>query len=62
LVFTIQTGDPPQAQAVPVELVMDMGTQVVIRHPELRPGQKIVLRGGDGLRDKSPVKIVNSSG
>ncbi|MEN9216730.1 MAG: efflux RND transporter periplasmic adaptor subunit, partial [Gloeomargarita sp. HHBFW_bins_162] len=61
-VFTIQDGDPPQAQALKVELVTDMGMQVVIRHPKLRPGQKIVLRGGDGLRDQSPVKIVNPSG
>lgn len=60
LVFIIESGDPPQAQALPVELLTDMGTQVLIRHPELRPGQKIVLRGGDGLQDKSPVKIVNS--
>ncbi|APB34335.1 efflux transporter, RND family, MFP subunit [Gloeomargarita lithophora Alchichica-D10] len=62
LVFMIQAGDPPQAQALPVELVTDMGTQVLIRHPELRPGQKIVLRGGDGLRDQAPVKIVNPPG
>ena len=39
-----------------VEMVADMGQQVAISGDELQPGQKIVLRGGDGLKDKAKVK------
>lgn len=48
-----------KAQEFPVELVADMGDTVAIAHPELRAGQTIVIRGGDGLRDGAPVKVVD---
>jgi multidrug efflux pump subunit AcrA (membrane-fusion protein) len=55
LVFTVADG---KAQQIPVEMVADMGKNVAIYHPTLRSGQRIVLRGGDGLQDGAPVKIV----
>lgn len=54
-VFTIADG---KAKPIPVELVTDMGKQVAIFSSELRSGQEIVLRGGDGLNEGAPVKIV----
>lgn len=54
LLFTVEDG---KAKAWPVDLVTDLGLQVVIRQPNLRPGQSVVLRGGDGLRDGLPVQV-----
>ncbi|MCC5625583.1 efflux RND transporter periplasmic adaptor subunit [Nostoc sp. CHAB 5715] len=56
LVFAVADG---KAKQIPVEMVADMGKNVAIYHPTLRTGQRIVLRGGDGLQDGAPVKIVN---
>ncbi|YAF97376.1 MAG: efflux RND transporter periplasmic adaptor subunit [Nodularia sp. CChRGM 3473] len=56
LVFAVNDN---QAQQIAVEMVADMGEQVAIYHPSLQAGQSIVLRGGDGLQDGAPVKIVN---
>ncbi|MBE9105835.1 efflux RND transporter periplasmic adaptor subunit [Nostoc cf. edaphicum LEGE 07299] len=56
LVFAVADG---KAKQIPVEMVSDMGKNVAIYHPTLRTGQRIVLRGGDGLQDGAPVKIVN---
>ncbi|MBE9008302.1 efflux RND transporter periplasmic adaptor subunit [Fortiea sp. LEGE XX443] len=56
LVFAVTDG---KAQQIPVEMVADMGKQVAIYHPNLRSGQRIVLRGGDGLQNGAPVKIVD---
>jgi HlyD family secretion protein len=55
LVFTVANN---KVQQHPVELVTDMGEQVAIASPQLRAGQPIVLRGGDGLKDGSAVKLV----
>ena len=49
-----------QAQQLAVEMVADLGQEVVIANPELEEGQSIVVRGGDGLRDSTAVKVVNS--
>ncbi|MBD2243742.1 efflux RND transporter periplasmic adaptor subunit [Nostoc sp. FACHB-888] len=56
LVFAVADG---KAKQIPVEMVSDMGKNVAIFHPTLRTGQRIVLRGGDGLQDGAPVKIVD---
>jgi len=56
LVFSVADG---KAQQISVEMVADMGKDVAIYHPTLRTGQRIVLRGGDGLQDGAPVKIVD---
>jgi multidrug efflux pump subunit AcrA (membrane-fusion protein) len=56
LVFSVANG---KAQQIPVEMVADMGKEVAIYHPTLRTGQLIVLRGGDGLQNGAPVKVVN---
>jgi HlyD family secretion protein len=55
IVFTIADG---KAKLIPVEMVSDMGQKVAIYHPELQAGQAIVMRGGDGLSDGAPVKVV----
>jgi HlyD family secretion protein len=54
LVFTVADR---KAKQLAVELVADMGEKVAIAHPQLRPGQTIVLRGGDGLTDGASVKV-----
>ncbi|MEA5601533.1 efflux RND transporter periplasmic adaptor subunit [Nostoc sp. UHCC 0252] len=56
LVFAVADG---KAKQIPVEMVSDMGKNVAIYHPTLRTGQRIVLRGGDGLQDGAPVKVVD---
>ncbi|MBD2725389.1 efflux RND transporter periplasmic adaptor subunit [Nostoc sp. FACHB-892] len=56
LVFAVADG---KAKQIPVEMVSDMGKNVAIYHPNLRTGQRVVLRGGDGLQDGAPVKIVD---
>ena len=50
-----------QAQQLEVEMVTDLGTDVVIAHPELEKGQAIVITGGDGLTDSAAVQVVNSA-
>ncbi|MBD1841946.1 efflux RND transporter periplasmic adaptor subunit [Cyanobacteria bacterium FACHB-63] len=57
-VFTIADN---KAKPISVELVTDMGEQVAIFSPALRSGQEIVLRGGDGLNEDAPVKIVGGA-
>lgn len=57
LVFAIREG---KAQQIPVEMVTDMGETVAITSNKLQPGQEIVLRGGDLLRDGAPVKVVQN--
>ncbi len=54
LVFAVEDG---KAKQMEVEMVADMGQQVAISGADLQPGQKIVLRGGDGLKDKAEVKV-----
>ena len=44
-----------------VDLVADMGEIVAIYNDTLQPGQEIVVRGGDGLRDGAAVKIVGNA-
>jgi RND family efflux transporter MFP subunit len=57
-VFAVADG---KVQQVKVELVADMGETVAIHADPLRPGQDIVRRGGDGLRDGAAVKIVEKA-
>lgn len=57
LLFTVRNN---QAQQVNVDMVVDLGEEVVIANPELQEGQEIVVNGGDGLTDNAAVKVVNS--
>ncbi|HOW62598.1 MAG TPA: efflux RND transporter periplasmic adaptor subunit [Candidatus Contendobacter sp.] len=57
-VFAVADGKARQTQ---VQLVADMGETVAIYNDALRPGQDIVVRGGDGLRDGAAVKIVGNA-
>ncbi|MDM9382958.1 efflux RND transporter periplasmic adaptor subunit [Chlorogloeopsis sp. ULAP01] len=57
LVFTVANG---KARQLEVEMVADMGRNVAISHPQLRAGERIVLRGGDGLSDGAAVKVLES--
>ena len=56
LVFKIVQG---QAQQIGVELLSDMGETALIASTQLQPGDDIVLRGGDGLKDGAAVNVVN---
>jgi multidrug efflux pump subunit AcrA (membrane-fusion protein) len=57
LVYTLANN---QAQEIEVEMIADMGDRVAIYDEQLRSGQAIVLRGGDGLSDGAMVKVVGS--
>lgn len=57
-VFAVADG---KAQQIKVDLVADMGETVAIHADRLQPGQDIVRRGGDGLRDGAAVKIVGKA-
>ncbi len=57
LVFAVDNGNAKQME---VEMVADMGQQVAISGNNLQAGQKIVLRGGDGLKDKAKVKLIGN--
>ena len=57
LLFTVNDN---QAQQLAVDMIADLGEEVVIRHPRLRKGKSIVIKGGDGLTDKTVVKTVQS--
>lgn len=48
-----------QAQAIPVELIADMGTAVAIAADELQAGQSIVITGAEGLQDGASINITN---
>ena len=56
LLFTVNNN---QAQQLVVEMVADLGTDVVIANPELEEGQNIVVTGGDGLTNSAAVQVVN---
>ncbi len=49
------------AREVPVDLITDMGETVAIASPDLQPGQSLVSKGGDGLRDGVPIQVTNDS-
>ena len=55
LLFTVNNN---QAQQLEVEMVADLGQEVVIANPELQTGESIVVRGEDGLRDNAAVQVV----
>jgi HlyD family secretion protein len=57
LVFTVENG---KAKQIEVEKVADMGQEVAIASSQLRAGQPIVLRGGDGLSDGASVKVTSN--
>ena len=56
LVFAV---DEDTAQQITVNLITDMGETVLITAESLRPGQSVVLKGGDVLVDGDRVKVVN---
>ena len=49
-----------QAQQIAVEMVADLGEEVIVANAELEEGQNIVVTGGDGLTDSAIVQVVNS--
>ncbi|MGD1897468.1 MAG: efflux RND transporter periplasmic adaptor subunit [Phormidesmis sp.] len=51
--------DNDQVQELEVEISADLGQEVVIASSELREGQNVVVRGGDGLTDNAAVQVVN---
>ena len=53
--------DNNQAQQLEIEVVADLGKEVVITNPELQSGTEIVIKGGDGLTDDAAINVVNSS-
>ena len=55
LLFTVENN---QAQQLEVEMLSDLGAEVIVTNPKLQAGQSIVVRGGDGLKDKAAVKVV----
>lgn len=57
-VFAVADG---KAQQIRVDLVADMGETVAIYSDRLQPGQDLVRRGGDGLRDGAAVKVVGKA-
>ncbi|MDJ0661861.1 MAG: efflux RND transporter periplasmic adaptor subunit [Crocosphaera sp.] len=57
LLFTV---DNNQAEQLEVELIEDLGENVIISHPQLKQGQSIVIKGGDGLKDDATVTIIKS--
>ncbi|MGL5806944.1 MAG: efflux RND transporter periplasmic adaptor subunit, partial [Xenococcaceae cyanobacterium] len=58
LVYTVADG---KAREVEVEMVAAMGDRVAIYNEQLRSGQSIVLRGGDGLSNGTTVKVIDSA-
>ena len=57
LVYGVVEG---QAEQISVEMVSDMGLEVAIASPDLQAGQRIVVKGGDGLTDSAAVKVINN--
>ena len=57
LLFTVEND---QAQQLEVELLSDLGAEVIVNHPQLQIGEKVVVKGGDGLRENSAVKVVSN--
>jgi HlyD family secretion protein len=55
--FTVNNN---RVQQIAVEMTADLGTEVIITNPELKPGQRVVIRGGDGLTNNAAVKVVES--
>ncbi|MDJ0573404.1 MAG: efflux RND transporter periplasmic adaptor subunit [Pleurocapsa sp. MO_192.B19] len=49
-----------QAQQLDVEMVADLGEEVVIANNELEEGQSIVVTGGDGLTDNAAVQVISN--
>jgi multidrug efflux pump subunit AcrA (membrane-fusion protein) len=47
-----------KAREIEVDLVADMGDRLAIYNPQLRSGQAIVLKGGDGLSEGTAVKVI----
>lgn len=54
LVYSVVAGKAKQFE---VELIADMGENMAISSAQLRAGQPIVVRGGDGLADGATVQV-----
>lgn len=48
------------ARQLEVEMVADLGEEVIVANSQLRKGQSIVTKGGDRLKDNAKVKVVGS--
>lgn len=55
IIFTISDN---VAREIEVEIVADLGEKVVINHKNLKLGQSIVMRGGDGLQNNELVDSI----
>ncbi len=55
VVYTVVEG---KAKQIEVNLLADMGEQVSIASSQLRSGESVVFRGGDGLNNGAAVKVV----
>ena len=53
--------DNDRVRQLEIEVVADLGEEVIIADPELQSGTEIVIKGGDGLTDDAAVNVVNSS-
>ena len=47
-----------RAEQHEVEMLGDLGDEVIIANPELEEGQEIVVTGGDGLTNSAAVQVV----
>ncbi len=56
LLFAVENN---QAKQLEIQMLGDLGEEVIISNAQLQPGKVIVLTGGDGLRDNSAVKVVS---
>lgn len=59
--WLLYSADGGKAKQYEVELVADMGKEMAIFHPQLQPGQRVVVRGGDGLSDGAIVQAKSGS-
>lgn len=57
LVYVADAGDDT-VRELEIEVLADMGAQVAIAHPQLQSGQRIVVQGGDGLRDGASINAI----
>ncbi|WP_330204257.1 efflux RND transporter periplasmic adaptor subunit [Cyanobacterium sp. Dongsha4] len=55
LLFAVEDG---KAKQLEVEMVNDLGSEVIIANAQLEEGKSIVVKGGDGLRHDTAIKIV----
>jgi HlyD family secretion protein len=58
LLYSVDGGKAKQYE---LELTADMGKEMAIFHPQLQTGQRVVVRGGEGLSDGAIVQVKEGS-